>query len=54
MTKAWKYGRWAVVGGVVLQFGGCFSGLWASIPIYLLSEFIIDNNGLVDIFPDGP
>ena len=52
MQKAMKYARWVVLGGVLLQFGGCFNTLWQALPAYLLTELLLDFNGIIDIFPD--
>lgn len=42
--------------GTVLQFGGCI-GQWfglvaANFPGYILSEFVLDNDGVFDLFAD--
>jgi hypothetical protein len=42
--------------GTVLQFGGCigqvFQQALAGIPVYLVSEFLLDNDGVFDLFAD--
>ena len=52
----------ALVGGTLLQFGGCFGGVFQaflrSAPTYLLGEFLLDNDAsplgaAADVFADN-
>ncbi len=46
----------AMVLGTVFQFGGCINqavnALWTGLPVYVLSEFVTDNDGVFDLFAD--
>ena len=55
MRKFWKVFRYVALGGVVLQFGGCpvFSNLLNNGASWAALEFLLDNNGIFDLFPDG-
>lgn len=43
--------------GSVFAFGGCVGealvSAVTSLPVYLLSEFVTDNNGVFDLFTDN-
>ncbi len=58
MTKAKKCFALALLsGGMMFQLGclgGIFNQMLSGIPIYLASEFLLDNNNIFDLFPDGP
>ena len=64
MTKKFKRAcAVALVSGTLLQFGGCFGGLFEAFirnaPVAILTEFILDNDNsplgaAADIFPDSP
>ena len=42
--------------GTVLQFGGCigqiFNTFWQGLPGYVVTEFVLDNDGVFDLFAD--
>jgi hypothetical protein len=46
-----------VLAGTVFQFGCSFGTLWNAFiqaaPIYGLMEFVLDNDGIFDLFEDG-
>lgn len=56
--KTIKTAAMVLVCGTVFQLGGCLGSalgsLWQNLPITLLTEFALDNNGIFDVFPDGP
>ena len=47
----------AVALGTVFQLGGCINtaltALWTNLPVYLLTQFAVDNNNVFDVFVDG-
>lgn len=56
MHKLWKAFRYVALGGVVLQFGGCswwWQNLLPSSVGTLAWEFLLDNNGVFDLFTDN-
>ena len=57
MLKFWKKFRYFAMGAVVLQFGGCginglFSSLLENAVSFTALEFLTDNPGIFDLFPD--
>jgi hypothetical protein len=52
--KTMKGAALAAVLGTVLQFGGCFNlqTLFASAATYATLEFVLDNDGVFDLFAD--
>ncbi len=46
----------AAMGGALLQFGGCFGGIFQALlqgaPVYVGLEFLTDNDGIFDLFAD--
>ncbi len=56
MLKFWKKFSYLALGGVVLQLGGCFGGIFSSLLENAVSftalEFLTDNDGIFDLFAD--
>lgn len=45
-----------VCAGTILQFGGCFGGLFnrtlQALPAGIIADFVTDNDGVFDLFQD--
>ena len=62
MLKFWKKFRYVALGGILLQCGGCgwnfgwLGGLWCQLSSCFLCniawEFLLDNDGVFDLFAD--
>ena len=56
MLKVWKKFRYFALGAIVLQFGGCFGGIFSGLlenaVSYTALEFLTDNDGIFDLFGD--
>jgi hypothetical protein len=56
MSKKFRKGVLiALLGGTMLQFGGCFNLRWLlqSVVPAAAVEFVIDNDAVFDLFEDG-
>ena len=51
--KTMKAAALAVALGTVFQFASCITAALTLVVPDLLLEFVLDNNDLIDIFPDG-
>ena len=55
--KTMKAAAMAAILGTVLQFGGCFGNIWknllTSAVSYGILEFVVDNDGVFDLFEGG-
>ena len=57
MLNFWKKFRYFALGGMALQFWGCgweslWNGLWADGVTYGILEYLLDNDGVFDLFAD--
>ena len=49
----WSICLVAAMGGLLLQFGGCFGALFTAILTSIGTQFLIDNGSFIDIFCDS-
>ena len=58
MSKAKKcFALTLLSGGIMFQLGGCLGGWFnaaiAGLPGTIVAEFLLDNDGIFDLFEDG-
>ena len=57
MRRSMKIVGMLLAGGMMFQFGGCLGGVLNSVvrslPGALAAEYLLDNDGVFDLFEDG-